>query len=203
MQQRTEEWHKARLAKVTASRVYDVVKRGVKGQYLKAREDYLSELLTEKLTGEPYHTLTTQAMQHGIDTEPLARSFYEHETGIMVIETGFVNHPSIANFGASPDGLISQDGLIEIKCPNTAQHITFIRTGLIDERYQYQMLAQMACTGRNWCDFVSFDDRMPENLTIKIKRFPRDNKRISIMESEIIKFLNELDNLETELKKAV
>ncbi len=201
MLQRTEEWHLARLAKVTASRVYDVVKKGSSG-YLKARENYMSELLCERLSGEPYQTITTPSMQRGIDKEPLARSFYENITGVMVLETGFVNHPLIKGFGASPDGLVSHDGLIEIKCPNTAQHITFIRTGKIDPRYEYQMLAQLDCTGRKWCDFVSFDDRLPENLVIKIKRFYRDDEKIKEMESEIVAFLNELDCLEKQIREA-
>ncbi|MGF6149024.1 lambda exonuclease family protein, partial [Kingella potus] len=131
------------------------------------------------------------AMQHGTDTEPQARAAYMLETGNDVAETGFIPHPGIAMSGASPDGLIGADGLIEIKCPNTATHIDFLRSGRPKPQYLAQMQWQMACTGRQWCDFVSYDPRLPETLAIRIKRIERDNDTIARLEAEAEKFLNE------------
>lgn len=196
--QRTAEWFNARLGKVTASRVSDVMAK-TKSGYAASRANYMMELLCERLTGTRQEGFTSAAMQRGTELEPIARSAYEIETGLIVIETGFVLHPEI-DMGASPDGLVNDDGLIEIKCPNTAQHVDFLRSRKPDGKYQWQMLCQMACTGRDWCDFVSFDDRMPERLQFSVVRFERDDSRISEMMEEVIKFLDELSKLESQMK---
>jgi predicted phage-related endonuclease len=132
-------------------------------------------------------------MQHGTDTEPLARAAYEALRDVLVDEVGFVPHPSIIMAGASPDGLVGDDGLLEIKCPNTATHIETLLSQSVPGKYNTQMQFQMACTGRQWCDFVSFDNRLPEELQLFVKRVPRDNEFIKQMEDEVVKFLNELD----------
>jgi predicted phage-related endonuclease len=132
-------------------------------------------------------------MQHGTDTEPLARAAYEALQDVLVDEVGFVPHPSIIMAGASPDGLVGDDGLLEIKCPNTATHIETLLSQSVPGKYNTQMQFQMACTGRQWCDFVSFDNRLPEELQLFVKRVPRDNEFIKQMEDEVVKFLNELD----------
>lgn len=191
MEQRTEEWFAARLGKVTASKVADVMAR-TKSGYGAARKNYMMELLCQRLTGTREEGFTTAAMQRGNDLEPIARSAYEADTGLMVFETGLCDHPIIEGFAASPDGIVGDNGLLEIKCPNTATHIAFMETLIPDKKYQWQMLAQMACSGRDWCDFVSFDDRLPEPLQYVKVRFLRDEHKIKLMEEEVESFLFEL-----------
>ena len=199
MEQRTEEWIQARLGKVTASRVADVMAR-TKSGYSASRKNYMAELVCERLTGVPSEHFESAAMKWGTDTEPLARSAYEARTGELVEEVGFIEHPRIPNFGASPDGLVGTDGGLEIKCPNTATHIEILLSGGIDSRYIYQLSTAMACTGRAWWDFVSFDPRLPENLSYKCIRFNRDDALIAEIESEVIRFMEELDAMTERLK---
>lgn len=197
--QRTEEWFAQRLGKVTASKVADVMATTKSGPAA-SRKNYQMELLCQRLTGKREEGFVNSAMQRGTDLEPVARSAYEVDSGVMVIESGFVIHPVIEHFGASPDGLVGNEGLLEIKCPNTAQHVDFLRTGKPDGKYIWQMQAQMACTGRDWCDFVSYDDRLPDPLQYRCVRIARDSKAIATMEAEIRIFLSELDDLITELR---
>jgi|SRR5680860_75195 len=198
MEQRSEEWYAARLGKVTASRVSDVMAK-IKTGEAAARKNYRMELLCERLTSRQADNFVSGPMQRGIDLEPMARGMYEGINGVLVIETGFVDHPDIDWFGASPDGLVVDDGLMEIKCPNTATHIEFIRTGIIDHKYQLQMLVQMMCTGRKWCDFVSFDDRLPEQLQYRCARVHRDFKKEIDVITEVKAFLNDLAEIEVEM----
>ena len=198
MIQGSDEWFQFRLGKVSASRVADIMAKTKSGPAA-SRVNYQMELLCQRLTGEREESFVSTAMQRGTDLEPIARSAYEVATGIMVQETGAHTHPTISNFIASPDGLCGDDGLVEIKCMNTANHVDFIRRKIPDGRYQWQMLAQMACTGREWCDFVSFDDRLPEPLQFRHIRFMRDNDRIKEMEIEVGKFLEELERLTDEM----
>jgi len=199
MEQRTEEWIQARLGKVTASRVADVMAR-TKSGYSASRKNYMAELVCERLTGTPSEHFESAAMKWGTDTEPLARSAYEARTGELVEEVGFIEHPRIPNFGASPDGLVGADGGLEIKCPNTATHIEILLSGGIDSRYIYQLSTGLACTGRKWWDYVSFDPRLPDNLAYKCVRFYRDDALIAEIESEVIRFLEELDAMTERLK---
>lgn len=187
MIQGSPEWFEARRGNVGASSIYKVMAKGAG----KTRRSYMDELLAEKL-GCVLEGFTSAAMERGTDLEPVARSQYEVERGVMVLECGFIMHPSIKGFGASPDGLVGDDGLVEIKCPNTVTHLSTLESGTIDGKYQWQMLAQMACTGRQWCDFVSYDDRLPEGLQSSIIHFPRDDKRIAEMEAEVGKFVAEM-----------
>lgn len=200
MQQQSEEWFAARVGRVTASRVKDVMAKGRGKEPSATRRNYMMELLCERLTGQRAEGFTSAAMQRGTELEPFARMAYELDCGLMVIETGLVLHPSIDGFGASPDGLSGGDGLLEIKCPNTATHIATLQSGRHDPQYEWQMLAQMACTGREWVDFVSFDDRLPELLQYACFRFERDEGRIRDMESEIRAFLEELAELELDMR---
>jgi putative phage-type endonuclease len=192
MDQGTEEWFTIRIGKVTASRVADVIAKTKTG-YSATRDNYMAQLVCERLTGQKGESFTNAAMQHGTDTEPLARAAYEALRDVLVDEVGFVPHPSIIMAGASPDGLVGDDGLLEIKCPNTATHIETLLSQSVPGKYNTQMQFQMACTGRQWCDFVSFDNRLPEELQLFVKRVPRDNEFIKQMEDEVVKFLNELD----------
>lgn len=191
MEQRTDEWFKARLGKVTASRIGDIMAK-TKSGYGAARKNYMAQLLCERLTGMREETFVSAAMQRGTDLEAKARATYILTNGDLVEEIGFVEHPNIEMSGASPDGLVNDDGLIEIKCPNTATHLEFIRTKKPKSEYILQMQWQMACTGRSWCDFVSYDDRLPEKFAFYSIRLKRDDDLIKEIEAEVQKFLDEL-----------
>ena len=198
MQQRTEEWLTARAGKVTASCLDDVMAAKTTAGY----QNYMAKLICERLTGRAEQTPVSAAMQRGTDLESLARDFYVVETGAMVEEVGFYVHPSILNSGASPDGIIGTDGLIEIKCPNTATHIKTLESKKPALKYMRQMQWQMACTGRKWCDFVSFDDRLPEHLSFFCTRIERDDEMIAELEKSVTTFLNELEAKINKLPKA-
>lgn len=191
--QQTPEWRAERCGRVTASRVADVIAR-TKSGWGASRANYMAALIAERLTGEPMDTYTNAAMQWGTDTEPFARAAYEFRQNVTVEECGFIPHPKIAMTGASPDGVIGADGLVEIKCPNTATHIETLLGGAVPEKYVTQMMWQMACTGRTWCDWVSFDPRMPEATRLYVKRIPRDDALISSLEKDVHEFLIELDD---------
>lgn len=191
-EQGSPEWFAARAGKVTASRVNDVLAKIKTGESA-SRKNYKADLVVERLTGAKTEGFTNAAMQWGVDTEPQARAAYEVRTGNFVEQVAFVDHSNISNFGCSPDGLVGKDGLIEIKCPNTATHLEYIEADAPPKNYYTQMQAQMACTGRQWCDFVSFDPRLPDGLQLLIVRVNRDDKFIELMEEEIRMFLNEVD----------
>mgnify|MGYP003557979745 FL=1 len=192
MIQGSEEWHTARLGRVTASRVADVIARTKSGPSA-SRANYMAELVAERLTGTRAEGFTSPAMQWGTEQEPEARLAYEFRTDATVEQVGFILHPTIDMAGASPDGLVLTDGLVEIKCPNTATHIETLLTGSIPGKYVTQIEWQMACTGRAWCDFASFDPRLPEEMRLFVKRFARDDARIAEMEEQVREFLFELD----------
>jgi putative phage-type endonuclease len=190
--QQSEAWFAARLGRVTASRVADVIARTKTGPSA-SRANYMAELVAERLTGSRGETFTSAAMEWGTDNEAEARLAYEFRTDATVDQVGFILHPRIEMSGASPDGLVGADGLVEIKCPNTATHIETLLTGAIPGKYETQMLWQMACTDRAWCDFASFDPRLPEEMRLFVKRFARDDARIAEMEEAVREFLFDLD----------
>jgi len=192
MEQRTDEWFSARLGKVTASRVADVVAR-TKSGYGASRANYMAELICERLTGARGESYQNAAMLWGTEQEPAARAAYEALTGALVVETGFVPHSSIAMSGASPDGLVDPEGLVEIKAPNSSTHIDTLMLEAVPAKYITQMQWQMACTGRQWCDFVSYDPRLPENMQLFVKRIMRDDAMINMLETEVRLFLDELE----------
>lgn len=198
MEQRSPEWFAARLGKVTASRVADVMAR-TKSGYSATRANYMAELACERLTGQPAERFSNAAMNWGTEQEPEARAAYAFATDADLVEVGFVLHPTISNLGASPDGLVGADGLIEIKCPNTSTHLDTLLNGAIETKYVIQMQVQMACTQRAWCDFCSFDPRLPPNMQLWTKRVYRDDKAIAEIEHEVHAFLSELDRRVTRL----
>lgn len=200
MDQGSDEWFAVRIGKVTASRVADIIAK-TKSGYSTSRDNYMAQLVCERLTGQKGESFTNAAMQHGTETEPLARAAYEALKDVLVDEVGFVPHPSIKMAGASPDGLVNDDGLLEIKCPNTATHIDTLLSESVPTKYFTQMQFQMACTGREWCDFVSFDNRLPEELQLFVKRVPRDDVYIRLIEAEIVQFIAELDDKINKLMK--
>ena len=192
IEQGSQDWHAARLGCVTASRVADVVAK-TKSGYSAARQTYLGQLLSERLTGIPTETFQNAAMRWGSDMEAFGVEAYEAVTGLETFQAGFLFHPNLAYAGASPDRLVVPDGLVEVKCPTTSTHIETLLKGEVPERYQIQMQWQMACTGRAWCDFVSFDPRLPEAYQLFIQRLPRDAERIVFLEQEVALFLEELE----------
>ena len=198
MEQRTEEWFAARLGKVTASRVADVLTK-IKSGESASRKNYKMELVVQRLTNKVGESFTNAAMEWGTEQEPFARMAYEAHTGTFVKEEGFVDHPTIEGFGCSPDGIVGE-GLIEIKAPNTANHIETVLENKAPSKYIPQMQAQMACTGAKWCDFVSFDPRVPEDLQLFVVRVERDQEYIDAMEVEVKQFLSEVLDLFNQLK---
>ena len=204
IEQGSKEWHLSRLGKVTASRIADVLSKGKSGESA-SRKNYRTELVVQRLTGVPGESFTNAAMEWGTATEPFARIAYESEMGIFVDEVAFIDHPSISNFGCSPDGCIADDGLLEIKCGNTTTHIDWLLSEKAPSRYIPQMQCQMACTDRKWVDFCSFDPRIDSDLQLFIVRVERDEEYIENMEKEVKIFLQEVDDLYNQLmaKKGV
>jgi putative phage-type endonuclease len=192
VEQGTPEWFAARLGNVTASRVADVIAK-TKSGYSASRDNYMAQLICERLANTVAESFTNAAMQWGTETEPLARAAYESVADVLVDEVGYMPHPTIERAGASPDGLVGLFGLLEIKCPNTATHIDTLISEQVPAKYITQMQWQMACTGRVWCDFVSFDPRLPSGLQMFVKRVEFDAEYVAMLKEEIIKFLTELD----------
>ncbi|QLH63211.1 lambda exonuclease family protein [Serratia symbiotica] len=193
MEQKSPEWFAARCGKVTASRLADVMAR-TKSGYSASRQNYMAELICQRLTGTREEGYSNSAMRRGNELEPVAREMYVlNQFDAEVSEVGFIPHPVIEGFGASPDGLVNDDGLIEIKCPNTWTHLETIKSGKPKRQYLLQMHAQMMCTDRKWCDFISYDDRLPPDLAYFQKRIIRDDELVIEIESEIKAFLGELE----------
>lgn len=186
------EWIAARLGKVSASRMGDMTAR-TKTEYGASRANYAAELVAERLTASPTERYTNGAMAWGSEKEPDARKLYEFLRDVEVAQVGLVLHPTIDMACASPDGLIGEDGLIEIKCPNTATHIQTLLGAPLDGKYVKQMQWQMACAGRSWCDFISHDPRLPGEMQIHITRINRDPALIEALEKEARAFLAEVD----------
>ena len=193
IEQRSDAWFTARLGKVTASRVADVIAK-TKSGYSASRDNYMAQLICERLTGQQGESFTNAAMTWGTETEPLARSAFEAYADVMVEEVGFVPHPSIEMSGASPDGLVGLFGMLEIKCPNTATHIDTLLSQTVPGKYITQMQWQMRCCERQWCEFVSFDPRLPQDLQLFVKRVEFDPEYVAMLEKEVIQFLSELDD---------
>lgn len=192
VEQGSAEWKAIRAGRVTASRVADIIAKTKTGASA-SRANYMSELICERLTGATADGFTSPAMAWGTEKEPEARRLYEFMHDTEVAQIGFVEHPSIAMCGASPDGLVGTNGLIEIKCPNTATHIDTLLGTPIASKYITQMQWQMACTERTWCDFVSHDPRLPPSMHLYIKRVLRDDGMIAQLESDVRAFLDEID----------
>jgi putative phage-type endonuclease len=198
VEQLSPEWFAQRCGKATASRISDIVAK-TKSGYSTSRANYMAQLVVERMTNQVAESFTNAAMEWGTEQEPFARAAYEGKTGILVDEVGAIDHPTILKSAASPDGLVVDKdnaslGCLEIKCPNTAQHISTLLGEEVAKKYYDQMQWQMACTGRYWCDFVSYDPRMPKELQLFIKRVPRDDKYIGELEGEVIQFLAEVDD---------
>jgi putative phage-type endonuclease len=190
--QGTDEWRAARVGLITASRIRDVLAK-VKSGEAATRRNYKAQLVVERLTGKPYgDDYTNAAMRWGVEQEPFARAAYEMQRGLLVDQVGLVLHPIIEMSGASPDGLVGADGLVEIKCPKTANHLDWLLADVPPAEYEPQMQWQMACTGRAWCDFVSYEPNLPEHLQLFVVRAARDETWIKEMQEEVVAFDNEI-----------
>jgi putative phage-type endonuclease len=191
-QQGTDEWLQARAGKITASRIKDMMAGG-KGV---TRDKLKAQLAVERLTGLPVRgSVRSAAMQHGTDCEAEAKADYGFLRGLEVIDAGFVDHPSVSSAGASPDGYVGQDGLIEVKCPETHTHVGYWLDRKVPREYAYQCQWQLACTGRRWVDWVSYDPSLPPRLRLLCIRIERDEGMIALLESEAVKFNFEINEL--------
>ena len=203
MEQRTDDWFAARLGKVTASSLYKVLAKTKTG-YGADRGNYMTQLVLERVTGTKADSYTNAAMQWGIDQEPFARAAYEAKTGVLVEEVGFVPHPTIEAAGASPDGLVGDDGMVEIKCPDSKTALEcWLSENPVEGKYFAQMQWQMRCADRAWCDYVVFDPRMPAKAQLFVTRVMRDDKWLADTEVEVVKFLAEVDAKVAALKKII
>lgn len=198
--QGSDEWHAMRIGKVTASRVADIMRKGRSGAVSATRQRYLGELVAERLTGRPTEGFKSADMQWGNDTEAQAISTYTVFSGATLSPVAFVDHPTIGMCGASPDHFVDGDGLVEIKCPATHTHIATLLGDAIAPDYMTQMQWQMACTGRAWCDWVSFDPRLPEDMQLHVQRVDRNGDKIKELEAAVIEFLAELDETVSKLR---
>ena len=194
MEQGSEEWLKARIGKITASRLADVLAT-VKSGESASRVNYRAELCAERMTGRKEETFTNSAMEHGTETEPIARVAYELLTSSMVEQVGLVVHPTIRRAAASPDGVVGVDGLVEIKCPKTATHFGYLLSGVVPAKYIPQMAWQIVCTGRKWCDFVSFDPRVEEPDQLFVVRYVPTDEYLKEITESVIKFDAEVEGM--------
>ena len=202
IEQGTQEWLELRKGKVTASRVADILAKTKTGVSA-SRANYLMELAIQRVTGVIEESYTNAAMQWGKDNEGTARALYEAKADVFVDQVPFIDHPTVEGFGCSPDGLVGTDGLVEIKCPNSTTHWEYFKKNVPPQKYVIQMQAQMACTNTQWCDFVSYDPRMPERSQLLIVRVARDDSFINdVMIPEITTFLNEVE-VEVNLMKGI
>ena len=203
IEQRTDDWFAARLGKVTASSLHKVLARTKTG-YGADRANYLTQLVLERVTNSKADGYINADMQWGIDQEPFARAAYEAHTGVLVDEIGFMPHPTIEMSGASPDGLVGDSGMVEIKCPSSKTALEcWLSDVPVESKYFAQMQWQMACAGRDWCDYVVFDPRMPQKAQLFIYRVNRDNEWLATTEKEVVKFLAEVDAKVAALRKII
>ena len=199
--QESEDWMKARAGNFTASRASDLMARTRSGPST-SRANLIATLAVERITGECVATYTNAAMQRGTDLEAEARDAYSFERGVAVVETGYVAHPSLPHVGASPDGLVGGDGLVEIKCPAAMQkHLDALRSGAHADEYRWQLQHQLLVTGRQWVDAASYDPRYPDGLQLAIVRVPRDEKAIAELVAAIKAADPEVETIVAELRE--
>ncbi len=200
LEQGTDEWKMARLGHVSASNIAAVMSKGKDNSESTVRRTYKIKLVAERMTKKSQESFKNAAMEWGNEQEPFARMAYEAKTGNFVDKTGFWKHDTIQWLGVSPDGLVGDDGLIEIKCPNTTTHLEYIFDGVVPTEYRKQMQCQMWVTGRQWCDFVSYDPRMPEKNQLFVIRYERDDELIATMQQDVAKFLTEVQVIINQLE---
>lgn len=190
--QNTEEWRVARAGSLGASQVHEAITRTKTG-WAATRANVMAQIIIERITGKPTDGYTSAAMQWGHDNEPQARAAYEFQQNCDVAQVGLVRHPTIVGTHASPDGLVGDDGMIEVKCPLPATHLETLLGQSVPSKYVTQMQWQMCVTGRAWCDYVSFDPRFAPHLQLFVQRINRDDKMIAELEQMVSDFLGEID----------
>lgn len=202
IEQNSAEWLALRAGKITASRAKDVIAFSKRdGKPLQARVDYAGDIFAELLTGEPRMQTRAAPLDWGHDVEAGARAAYEAETGEMVVQVGFVQHPLLAYVGCSPDGLIGADGMLQIKCPyNPFVHATTWRDGMPEDHLP-QIQFELWVTGRAWSDFVSYDPRMPAHRRLYIQRISRDEKLIEHIAESAASLWSEVQSMYSEMMK--
>ena len=200
MEQRSEAWFAMGAGCATSSRVADLTAR-TKSGWGAARKNAIADLVCERLTGECTQIPQTAAMAWGVEKEDEARDLYAMLTGAHIEQVAFLKHPSIEWAGASPDGLVDDEGMVEIKCPNSATHIETLTGGTIPERYMKQMQWQLDCAGRRWVDFVSYDPRLPPAMQIYIKRVEMDPTIIEQLQDDVMTALAEVEETVNKLKE--
>lgn len=208
VEQGTPEWLQMRCGMGTGSGIGKAIKRIGKSEknpngtkYSADREKYLMEVVCERLTGRATEHYVTDAMLWGIEHEPIAREEYGMARGCDVDPGKFAIHDRMKWFGSSSDGLVGEDGCIEIKCPTSLTHLQWVIDGVVPDEHIDQMKAAMSCYNRQWCDFISYDPRMPKDLRLFVRRLERDEPMIVEMEQEVEKFLAEVDVLLDTIKK--
>ena len=197
--QGSPEWRQERCGYATAS-CFDKVLAKVKVGEAMGRIKYRLQLVTERLTGNPVDGYQSAVMLRGIEIQPEAQMAYEALRGVIVEEVGFGQHHTIPMCGASPDGLVGEDGMIEVKCPDSTTHLAALEAGVVPPEHFAQMQGQMAVFGRAWNDFVSYDPRFPPNLQLFVVRLERNDSYITFLEAEIKTFLATVDAMEQRLK---
>jgi hypothetical protein len=199
--QGTDEWHAIRCGKVTASHLDDVLAKATAAALKananaesKTRANYRAKMVAERMSGNVIrNSFSSAAMERGTEQERFARVAYETLTKVFVDQVGFIDHEEIAMCGASPDGLVGTEGLVEIKCPNTLTHIEYLRGGIVPTDYLKQMQWQMETAGRAWNDFVSFDERMPRSHRLFVRRLIRDDKFLDEARKAVLLFNAEVE----------
>lgn len=204
LEQGTQQWRDARAGCVTASRICDVLRKPRRGQKESTtRKAYLAQIALERMTGKPQEReFETWDLRRGKDLEPFARVEYEMKQEGTITTVGFVEHPKIKFAGCSPDGLVGKDGLCQIKAPRAHVHMDYILSGIVPIDYRQQMLFEMACTGRRFNDFVSYNQDMPYHLQLFVIRVHRDQAEIAEIEQEVMGFLAEVESLIAKMPKA-
>ncbi len=193
------EWLMQRVGFCTASEFKSVMAVRKDKKEAAARYDYRIELVCERLTGEPSTRFVSQYMKWGTEHEPAARMAYEAHTGAMVLVPGFTKHPTIPWCGGSVDGLVDDDGIIEIKAPDTTTHIETLLAGDMPEDHRPQVQGYLWITGRQWADFISYDPRLPAGLDLFVKRIKRDDDYIAELAANVMRFLAEAHELHQRL----
>lgn len=201
--QGSDQWKQLRCGMITASKIAEVMSRGKNGTESTGYANYRAQIVAERLTGCVSEGYTNGYMQRGNEDESAARDCYSFATGNQVDQIAFIKHPTIECAGCSPDGLVSDDGLVEIKRKIPALHIAYLLKNEVPAEYKKQMTFQLACTGRKWVDFCSYCPELPENMQLFIVRFHRDDAAIADMEAAVIAFNQSVEKMITDLKQAV
>ena len=196
VKQGSDLWKQVRQGHVTASNIADVMAKGKGESESITRHKYKMRLLAERIAIAPmFDSYSNPAMEWGIEQEQYACIAYEENKYVLVQRTGFWLHPTIKWLGVSPDRLVGDDGLIEVKCPNSTTHLDYLMTNKVPAEYVKQIQCQLWVTGRQWCDFVSYDSRLRKNNQLLIVRTERNEELIAEMEVEVKKFLAEIELL--------